>query len=351
MKLFRPTVPRKQRPAELGRLLLQDVAALSSAVEQSVKRGPEALTRACKELQRDLRAAVELFEDLAERIPTGGDPSLDTTYSEAEQLMRTLLSADIPARLVELLPHLEFEARKDVSFAFGRLLNVQVPEGAGKIVVGHVSQHPRLLPMLVDGYQNPLVALHVGWMLRDAVRHEELVEAFFRGGHYVPLFQIIQTAEFDVASDAFATLRELLSSNPEVSARLIVSNFNDFFRLFNGLLGPESYVNLRQSLKLLSEILMSRAYMQVMLRYVANDQYLRIIMNLLRDPSKAIQLEAFQVFKVFAANPQPAPRVHQILSQNKDRLIRFLERFLSERQDDAQFVQDRITVLNRLEAL
>jgi calcium binding protein 39 len=332
-------------------LLLQDIAALDSAVEQKEKRGPKALTRASEDLSHDLQGAVELFEDLAERCPTGRDVSPDTIYSESKQLMRTVLSADIPARLVGHLAVLDFEARKDVAFAFGRLLHVQIPEGAGKMAVEQVVKHPRLLQMLLDGYNNPLVALHAGLMLRDCMKHSALVEKFLQEGYYVSLFHIIKTAEFDVASDAFATLRELLSTNPEVSARFILANFNEFFSLFNALLCPESYVNLRQSLKLLSEMLLSRSYMQVMLRYVASDQYLRTVMNLLRDQSKVIQLEAFQVFKVFAANPHPAPRVQQILSQNKDRLVRFLERFLPEREDDAQFVADRTTVLKRLQAM
>ena len=59
-----------------------------------------------------------------------------------------------------------------------------------------------------------------------------------------------------------------------------------------------NYVNKRQSLKLLGEILLDRANFNVMTRYIANESNLKMMMNLLRDKSKNIQFEAFHVFKV-----------------------------------------------------
>lgn len=58
----------------------------------------------------------------------------------------------------------------------------------------------------------------------------------------------------------------------------------------------------RQSLKLLGEILLDRANFSVMTRYIANEENLKTMMNLLRDKSKNIQFEAFHVFKVRAAD-------------------------------------------------
>jgi hypothetical protein len=59
-----------------------------------------------------------------------------------------------------------------------------------------------------------------------------------------------------------------------------------------------NYVNKRQSLKLLGEILLDRTNFNVMTRYIANESNLKMMMNLLRDKSKNIQFEAFHVFKV-----------------------------------------------------
>jgi calcium binding protein 39 len=57
-------------------------------------------------------------------------------------------------------------------------------------------------------------------------------------------------------------------------------------------------------------------------------------MNLLRDPSRSIQYEAFHLFKVFVANPAKPPAVAEILAKNADRLMRFLSDFQTDREDE-----------------
>lgn len=64
------------------------------------------------------------------------------------------------------------------------------------------------------------------------------------------------------------------------------------------LIGSESYVTKRQSIKLLGEILLDRANYNVMTQYVDSGEHLKIIMKLLRDDRKMINYEGFHVFKV-----------------------------------------------------
>jgi len=71
-----------------------------------------------------------------------------------------------------------------------------------------------------------------------------------------------------------------------------------FFSHYALLVGSDNYVTKRQSLKLLGEILLDRTNFNVMTRYIANEDNLKVMMNLLRDKSKNIQFEAFHVFKV-----------------------------------------------------
>ena len=51
-------------------------------------------------------------------------------------------------------------------------------------------------------------------------------------------------------------------------------------------------------LQLLGELLLERSNLKVMVRYVADEQNLKLMMNLLKDQSRSIQFEAFHVFKV-----------------------------------------------------
>ncbi len=51
-------------------------------------------------------------------------------------------------------------------------------------------------------------------------------------------------------------------------------------------------------MQLLGELLLERSNLKVMVRYVADEGNLKLMMNLLRDSSRSIQFEAFHVFKV-----------------------------------------------------
>ena len=59
-------------------------------------------------------------------------------------------------------------------------------------------------------------------------------------------------------------------------------------------------------LQLLGELLLDRANVKVMMRYVSDAYNLRQMMLLLKDSSRSIQFEAFHVFKV------PFPSAHEI---------------------------------------
>ena len=118
-----------------------------------------------------------------------------------------------------------------------------------------------------------------------------------------------------------------------------------------------NYVNKRQSLKLLGEILLDRTNFNVMTRYIANESNLKMMMNLLRDKSKNIQFEAFHVFKVrhdtynvacastpheraiqvFVANPKKPPQIEAILRRNRDKLLTFLKGFHNDKDGTSFF--------------
>jgi len=74
-----------------------------------------------------------------------------------------------------------------------------------------------------------------------------------------------------------------------------------FFSRYAALVQSDNYVTKRQSLKMLGEILLDRTNFAVMTRYIASEDNLKMMMNLLRDKSKNIQFEAFHVFKVRCA--------------------------------------------------
>ena len=170
-------------------------------------------------------------------------------------------------------------------------------------------------------------------MLREAIRHEPLARWLLEE----PLtFQILcrclESAHFDVASDAFATARELLTRHRALVAAFLDTRHEAFFAQYGRLIRSPSYVTKRQSLKLLGELLLDRANFATMTRFIASADHLKAVMGLLRDPSPSIQYEAFHCFKIFVANPRKDGQVLDLLQRNRTRLLAFLEPFLAARR-------------------
>jgi len=189
-------------------------------------------------------------------------------------------------------------------------------------------------------------------LLTACMRHPSIVEVFLRDGLLLELIGGAQSSSFEVASETFAILAEILLNSAADAAPYIKDNFQEFFKSYTILLRTKDYVTLRRSLGLLADMLFEPAFQEVMIKYVANADFLQIHMNLLRDDSKTIQYEAFRVFSIFVANPRKPAKVHHILFRNKEKLTKFLPRFLStSRADDDVFLADRQTVIEKLNGL
>ena len=114
------------------------------------------------------------------------------------------------------------------------------------------------------------------------------------------------------------------------------------------------------AMQLLGELLLDRANSKVMLKYVADPMNLMMMMILLKDNSRSIQFEAFHVFKVgkmaplhllcalcllsegadtmpmslpqvFVANPNKPDAIVEILTSNKDKLLKYLGDFHTDK--------------------
>lgn len=88
----------------------------------------------------------------------------------------------------------------------------------------------------------------------------------------------------------------------------------------------------RVSIKLLGEILLDRPFFAIMNKFISSEENIKIVMNLLLDKHKNIQLEAFNVFKLFAANPRKSAPVKEILQMNKQKLIEYISEFHNDKR-------------------
>jgi len=264
--------------------------------------------------------------------------------SSREAALR-LLDADVPSRLVACLRALDFEAQKDAMRLFEALLKLGTLLDVGDQIIEYVESHPQILQLLLEGAGTPEVAWQCAQMLTNCACSPQLVKALLGKGATARLMDLMQHQNFDIASEAFSSLTELLLKQKEVSAAFLEANFEEFFGDLHVLVEDEDYVRQRQVLKLLGQILLDPNFMQVMVEYVGSEQFLQIHMKLLRHSSKVIQTDAFHVFKAFVGNPCKPRRVHQILYQNKDKLRKYLSTFYTRREDDDAFQMDLDAVI------
>lgn len=60
---------------------------------------------------------------------------------------------------------------------------------------------------------------------------------------------------------------------------------------------------------------------------------------------------ALIIAQVFVANPNKSEEVVRILTQNRERLLRFLPTFLDDRTDDDQFNDEKAFIIRQVELL
>ena len=233
--------------------------------------------------------------------------------------------------MIDCLPMLEFESRKDVAQIFGTIMRI-VDDDGSMPGLDYLDKHLEILDTLFAGYENQEVALGCGQMFRECIRHEEIARLVLNDPElFSNLFAKLELEEFEIASDAFLTLKDLLTRHKALVSVYLTEHYEEFLENYRLLLESGNYVTRRQSVKLLGELLLDRANVKAMMLYVSDVGNLKLMMNLLKDSSKSIQFEAFHVFKVFVANPNKTRPVTEVLLNNKDKLLDYLETFQSDR--------------------
>jgi len=231
----------------------------------------------------------------------------------------------------------------------------------------------------------PDVALLCGSLLRSALRHPKLFKLFVSDDNvpqYVYPFmeRYVHQDSFEVSGDCLETFKfimtggvnpaappqqpeeqrgqdvdgEELQSTADIASDFLEKNYDPLFDRFNNrLLFPQaSYVIKRASIQLLSTVLLTRSNYPIMMKYIASRHNLRTVMLLLRDPSPHVTLDAFHVFKIFAANPQKTPAITKILVDNRVKLMKYLDGLHKDREGvDVQFRDEKKLVIATLEGL
>ncbi|XP_054520936.1 calcium-binding protein 39-like isoform X2 [Pan troglodytes] len=299
-----------KNPAEIVKILKDNLAILEKQDKKTDK--------ASEEVSKSLQAMKEILCGTNEKEPP---------TEAVAQLAQELYSSGLLVTLIADLQLIDFEGKKDVTQIFNNILRRQI--GTRSPTVEYISAHPHILFMLLKGYEAPQIALRCGIMLRECIRHEPLAKIILFSNQFRDFFKYVELSTFDIASDAFATFKDLLTRHKVLVADFLEQNYDT----------------------LLGELILDRHNFAIMTKYISKPENLKLMMNLLRDKSPNIQFEAFHVFKVFVASPHKTQPIVEILLKNQPKLIEFLSSFQKERTDDEQFADEKNYLIKQIRDL
>jgi calcium binding protein 39 len=334
---------------------------------------------------------VQTEEDLARTLSLTkttlqGSPDIDAQPEQVYQLVNAILAESLLPLLVANIHRLPFEARKDTQTIISNVFRFRNPGSTSSepdALKEVLRSQPDIVISLCNGYERRESAGACGGILKEALKwdavaavilydepladgktidiyHDVDVTKTSSGqGVFWKFFDWIDKSSFEVSADAFDCFRLILTKHKQLVSQYISTNFDMFFDKYNNMLvKSDSYVTKRQSIKLLGEVLLDRQFYEVMTRYVDSGDNLKLVMWQLKDERRMVQYEAFHVFKVcqpsskltycitdimqiFAANPNKSYEVQKFLIMNKQRLLKFLPKFLEDRTEDDQFNDEK----------
>lgn len=298
-----------------------------------------------------------LKEKAAEEAARGINDIMVCLYGDAEtfpsddlvaRTTKEIFAGDFVRVLITATPHLSFDSRRDAAQVYAGIQRQKInnrPAGAEFLI-----DNSDLLHILVEGYRDQNIALFYGSMLRDSTRHQAVAKHVLESGDFERFFEFVELPNFDVSSDAAATFRELLTRHKATVGEYLTGHYDWFFERFKRLLLSPNYVTRRMAVKLLADLLHVRENAGAAKRYLSDTDNLRLTMNLMKDQSKSIQLEAFHVFKLMVTNPEMPPDVASILLHNRDKLTSFLVAFTLNKEEK-HFDEDKAAVMAAIRAL
>ncbi|SMN18715.1 similar to Saccharomyces cerevisiae YKL189W HYM1 Component of the RAM signaling network that is involved in regulation of Ace2p activity and cellular morphogenesis [Maudiozyma saulgeensis] len=288
-----------------------------------------------------------------------GDTDPKPTPEALDELYLAILRADLFYDLIIHFNDLEFEARKEVALIFSICLGYSKDNKF--VTVDYLVSQPRTITLMLRSIELALqnkgpsqdIFLVLGNMIIECIKYEQLCRVVLKDQQLWKFFEFARLPNFEISTESLQILNNVFTTHSNlVSKEFFCNEYNrtKFIRYINKLMAYGNYVTKRQSTKLLASLIVIRSNNQLMNQYIDSADNLKLIMTLMTDKSKNLQLESFNVFKVIVANPRKTKPVFDILTKNRTKLLKYFETFGLDNQDNT-FVDERDFIIRQIEGL
>ncbi|KAL0486014.1 calcium binding protein [Acrasis kona] len=289
-----------------------------------------------------LKAVEDLYKKILElKSILLGEVESETKKSDAELIAKEAICSGLIMMIVRNFERIGSDSQRDSTHIFNNLLKL--------VVVEYIEANPSILDLFIEGLEKHDIAQMYCQMLVESIKHAPLAQMVLPRAYQ--MFKLAEEVNFEVSSNAFLVVREILTRHKTLVANFMDTNFDVFFEKYSIMMKSNNYMTRRQSIKLLSELLLDRSNLLVMKRFINKKENMQIIMNALIDRYKNIQFEAFHVFKLFIANPNKDDQIKNVIRANRNKLLQFLRTFQEDRLDDQQFVEEKELLMTKISEL
>lgn len=288
------------------------------------------------------------------------------------ELYTSILKHDLFYDLVNDLIDLEFEAKKEVILIYS--IALRYSNDNKLVTVDYLVSKPQTIKLTLIKIESCLSSkdyqdafLMLGNMILESLKYEQLCRIILKDEQFWKFFEFAKLNNFEISTESLQVLNAALTTHSKLVSteffngiesngdsnntnQILNNNIPRFIQNINKLMLGGTYVIKRQSTKLLTTLIIDCGFKLLMLEYINSPDNLKLIMTLLTDRSKNLQLEAFNIFKVIIANPRKKKPVLDILIKNREKLLKYLETFNND-YNDLTFFDERTFVIQGIESL
>ena len=245
-------------------------------------KAPRELVSATSHLLEQLKTRMEgkvmekTVEEISKHLLTMkgilfGDGENEPDAEHVQALGLEIESSNLIVPLLASISQLDFESRKDAVLLLSHMLRRHCPSTSNLLLANF-----DIVTDMIMRYDSKEAALNFGSALRECIRVPALAQRLLQTRAWSRLLQHVESCRFDVSTDSFLTLKELLTKHKTAVAEHLERNFDDFFSEYRNLLLSQNYVARRQLLRLLGELLGDRCNFKIMTRLIADVDLLKV---------------------------------------------------------------------------